>query len=558
MTIFSLEELRASIAKQKADGTWDDVVKKFEEQALQFERELEEAGYAGQGHTSGAESFYGTYYGFGGDKQLAAKPTPAVRKLKKQRDAEAPRNFQDQQQSNRGYPAAQSSTGFAGGDGLGGPNSGVRIPNTIAMIGKTPAELDAMYPTDPSKNYWDDDLEDVPPDIELTEPDDVNTDLNEQLGSGAGASGPQRGVASDGNYRDLPGFPRHNTIEKPDEFIPPVEGDVDKDGEEDVYLTDEEYVNDVLRMNGLGVAPGMFKRLFHTDDLSESVEGTPFKLYHGTSTAVLEQIKKTGVIKAPVYLGTEEIADYYAEVVAEEDGSEEVVLAINLSDLDVGALEPDDNSIAEPLTYTLGKSEDEVWEEWKEAEGTWEDSLDIVGSVRYRQPIPLKDVVLLEHGKMVSEGGNYVSPSYDPEPDKPVERYKQGYWEEVPQGDDWLINHVDYSGGHTSLQPAEHSPGAQTYGNIATPKDFVPEDWEQRHPKTKEEPIDMDSLEEMIRKMVAEIIREAYTGIDDETGKGEPEGGSEAFEKNRKEVLDYDEKQKPKGTEDLKNYHMDD
>ena len=67
-----------------------------------------------------------------------------------------------------------------------------------------------------------------------------------------------------------------------------------------------------------------------------------------------------------------------------------------------------------------------------------------------------------------------------------------------------------------------------------------------------------DELQKMIEQLVVEIIDEAYTGLDDETGKGKPKGGSEAFRKNREKVLDYDEDQKPGGVNDLKNYHMDD
>lgn len=67
-----------------------------------------------------------------------------------------------------------------------------------------------------------------------------------------------------------------------------------------------------------------------------------------------------------------------------------------------------------------------------------------------------------------------------------------------------------------------------------------------------------DWLDEAVAKIVATELEEAFTGLDDETGKGEPKGGSQAFRKNRGAVLDYDEKQKPKGTEDLENYHLGD
>lgn len=54
-----------------------------------------------------------------------------------------------------------------------------------------------------------------------------------------------------------------------------------------------------------------------------------------------------------------------------------------------------------------------------------------------------------------------------------------------------------------------------------------------------------------------EELEEAYRGPEEPVDEGEPEGGSEAFEKSREEVFAYDEKHKPKGVEqDLSNYHM--
>jgi hypothetical protein len=100
-------------------------------------------------------------------------------------------------------------------------------------------------------------------------------------------------------------------------------------------------------------------------------------------------IRKGEGAKSPSYWGTEEIAWYYAKVVAEEYGGRPLIIKIPLSKFDQSLLEPDHNSIAEPLTRTLGKSDEEVWEEWEEVPepGTWQDSLDIVQSVEYHGPV---------------------------------------------------------------------------------------------------------------------------------------------------------------------------
>lgn len=585
------------MASKNKKNKWESAIEKFEEEALKHERDLEEAGYWGQGSSvDGSATFRGGPFGFGGENQLAAPLAAPVEKLKKQRDKEAVYNIASQQKINRGYPAPQSVSGYPGGESNSGIRSGERLPTSITDMALTPAEYEAILNRPPKDEYFGLDKEDLSP-VPLDD-EEPYAPVTEQVG--AGFQGPQRGVASDQNYRDLPGWPRPNTIEKPGNFVPEVEGDEDGDGEEDDYLTDEEYVNDVLRLNGIGIKPGHLKKLFGAGGASE-----------------------------------------------------------------------------------------------------------------------------------LEEAENYTSGPNWPDPNRPTERYKQGYWEETPQGDDWLIAPVDYSKGHVGDPPAETSPGGQSYGQIGQPKDFVPQDWEQRHPKTEEEPMEpgelrqfiesaikealqeemideaseneptnpelwsrakaaakrkfdvypsayanawaskwyknkgggwrkkkktkKESLENVIRNLVKEEMgvqekvhkdsglgkwfgekwvdisrkkkdgghpecgasadkgkrksdsskaypkcvkkskaqsmskkdkesatrrkrakpnkpgkpdntstdkrktkKEAYTGIHDKTGKGEPKGGSKAFKKNRKKVLDYDKDQKPGGIEDLKNYHMDD
>jgi RNA:NAD 2'-phosphotransferase (TPT1/KptA family)/GNAT superfamily N-acetyltransferase/2'-5' RNA ligase/8-oxo-dGTP pyrophosphatase MutT (NUDIX family) len=113
-------------------------------------------------------------------------------------------------------------------------------------------------------------------------------------------------------------------------------------------------------------------------------------LYHGMSmTDYNRAMNADGILPEPSWWGTAEIAEYYAETAAEEIGPEEEykIIKLPLSAFNPSLLEADQNSVAEPLTYTLGRSEDELYEEWQNCKGTWEDSLRIYGSVVYNAPI---------------------------------------------------------------------------------------------------------------------------------------------------------------------------
>lgn len=642
--------------------------------------EVNEAGYAG-GPSSvyGAATFRGGPYGFGGSAQLATEPVSAVKKLKKQRDKEATINIEDQMKINRGYPAPQSVSGYPGGESKSGIRSGARIPNSINQIALPADQLDVLDFDDPTKQYWGFEESDEWDEEEEVQEVDPYDDLIEAMGAGGGFQGPQRGAASDGNYRDLPGYPRHNAIERDVDFIPDVEGDKDDDGEEDVYLSDEEYVNDVLRLNGIDVPPGQKKRLFGAENLDEArlVERT---LYHGTINDHYDSIEKYGLTGD---LG-DWVKDAYGMELDEDEWDEHlggISFAASKNDIEaaVGAMryhvgkklgkwlgDVDEEDLRkhgmlvvirdvdepEEIKYPEDVEEDKWYHRPKEDEnyhgaypmsvepGDWfikggagiDDVLTgnkmiqvlrrmgglkrletdmrrklIKMMVAVHGPKERKHIIakvsklpereLQKYLDRYEKEGNeiiakrraeqaqmqkspqlafdfgeakyslktiftetYVAPSYGPEPDKGIERYKQGEWVEdhEPGIEKKLIKHVDYTGGHQNMPPAEESPGAQTYGNVAFPKKFVPDDWEQRHPKTKS--IDDDrtmneELKEMIRQMVREAIQEAYTGVRG-TEKDKPKGGSAAFEKSREKVIAYDKKHRPAGPEDLENYHM--
>ena len=89
---------------------------------------------------------------------------------------------------------------------------------------------------------------------------------------------------------------------------------------------------------------------------------------------------------------------------------------------------------------------------------------------------------------------------------------------------------------HLEQEPADYTPqNVGGKGAVIAPKKFVPDDTEV---------MDMEDLHEMIDRLVREALSEAvreptpaFTGIHDDTGDGEPVGGSAAFRKSREEVI---------------------
>lgn len=123
--------------------------------------------------------------------------------------------------------------------------------------------------------------------------------------------------------------------------------------------------------------------------LAESIEPDVL-LYHVTPQQNVDAIQRDGV-KPVSYWGIGDLADYYIEAIQDE-GHRPAVFAIKLSELDPSLIEPDHPGIAEPITTAIDKSEEDVWEEWEACDGTWEDSLNIVGSVSYKGVVrPLLD-----------------------------------------------------------------------------------------------------------------------------------------------------------------------
>jgi hypothetical protein len=133
-----------------------------------------------------------------------------------------------------------------------------------------------------------------------------------------------------------------------------------------------------------GLLPNVTEVIFTASSLREPFEQRfSGKLYHATAEDNAESCLRDGVTPTS-YWATEDLIDYYVESV-EDDGHEAVVLAVDLSELDEALLEPDYPGIEEPVVFSaMGKRDQQVWQEWEASTKTWRDSLEIIGSIRYR------------------------------------------------------------------------------------------------------------------------------------------------------------------------------
>lgn len=112
-------------------------------------------------------------------------------------------------------------------------------------------------------------------------------------------------------------------------------------------------------------------------------------LYHGTTDKHLDNILENGLEN--FYLGSYEVAVYYSEVVVDEDGGEPIVIAIPMDNLDKSKIKIDYPSIEEPLTFTLGESEDDLYELWETSNKTWIDCLNIYQSALYEGSVEISE-----------------------------------------------------------------------------------------------------------------------------------------------------------------------
>ena len=113
-------------------------------------------------------------------------------------------------------------------------------------------------------------------------------------------------------------------------------------------------------------------------------------LYHATSKDKWTKIQEEGLLPG-TYLGEKNIAEYYAETV-EDDGDEPIILAVDITDIPDAEVSPDLAGLEEPLTFTLGISEEEIEELWDETDKSWGACLELIGSVRVHCAIPAHSI----------------------------------------------------------------------------------------------------------------------------------------------------------------------
>lgn len=122
-----------------------------------------------------------------------------------------------------------------------------------------------------------------------------------------------------------------------------------------------------------------------------NLHATHHYFYHATTAAMWEVIKKTGHFKAGTYFGIEEIADYYADTLADE-GDDVVIIAIPSALFDEDKKGIDCNGIDEPVCFsTMGKTESMVHDEWERSDKTVDDCINIIGSFHYHADLPLTE-----------------------------------------------------------------------------------------------------------------------------------------------------------------------
>jgi len=116
-------------------------------------------------------------------------------------------------------------------------------------------------------------------------------------------------------------------------------------------------------------------------------------LLHGTTTAHEATIRREG-LHSPYLTADAEVAAYYAEVAADENGARALILQLEIPDQLLSQLRADHPSFEEPLTFyrNAWASNDREWHRrlgekdgipYPENGDDWRTSLEVVRSVRF-------------------------------------------------------------------------------------------------------------------------------------------------------------------------------
>lgn len=141
-------------------------------------------------------------------------------------------------------------------------------------------------------------------------------------------------------------------------------------------------------------------------------------IYHATDRGNLASIAVEGLRSGSYWTILDGLSSYYAEDIEDNDGVS-VILEISLERLLELAergeitIEPDHPGIAEPISTVIGKSEDEVIEAWGASDGSWQDSLRIIGSFRVSGVIP-PGLVLVDDYGAIRPLADFCEPADEP------------------------------------------------------------------------------------------------------------------------------------------------
>ncbi|MGC9237971.1 MAG: hypothetical protein ACP5GF_13965, partial [Thiomonas sp.] len=115
-----------------------------------------------------------------------------------------------------------------------------------------------------------------------------------------------------------------------------------------------------------------------------------------TAKVNLDSILKNG-LRPGAYLAADDwLADYYAEIIEDEECRSAVVLQVAMDDLNKEFLEPDYPGIDEPITMLLDLDEESIHAQWGDSRQTWEDSLSLIRSVRYAAVIAPENILVAD------------------------------------------------------------------------------------------------------------------------------------------------------------------
>lgn len=109
--------------------------------------------------------------------------------------------------------------------------------------------------------------------------------------------------------------------------------------------------------------------------------------WHVSCQRHLDNIRTEGLKEMSYWATDERVRDYYIETVQDE-GERPLVIAVPLEVLETYDPEPDHPGLEEPLTYTLGMGEEEVWDEWEDTDKSWQACVELIGSFRLKSSIP--------------------------------------------------------------------------------------------------------------------------------------------------------------------------